>query len=423
MDINQIIIVLSLLLTLVFWVTGIIKKSYASIFLLLMFSIFGRTPLRKIFTFPLSPNFLLITFSFIFSQGIANSKLTEKLFQPFITKYARNQYQILLSILLTVTTLAFIIPQPFSRVIIIAYMYYEYFQSINLDKKAQEVLLFAIFAFTLLAQMLSIRGDIIMNNGLLAIAGVNMSEFQWMKYLMVPGIFMTISGAILFALVFRKELLSFKPGEIRKEKVNLTKDDKINLSLILLVVFLWATESVHNISGTLVVVIGTVLMYFRNLVDFGDVKSINVEILFFLTASFSIGAVMSGSGVADIIFGKFTGLFPAEFSNLYVFIMILTTMVLHMILGSSVTTISVVVPGLITISKGLVDTKILMFVVFLSVVSHYILPFHNALLVVGEGNGYYTSKTMSKYGLYLTFLTLISIFLFFIPWWKLLNLF
>lgn len=422
MDINQIIIILSLIFTLVCWVTGIIKKSYASIFLLLIFSIFGRTPLKKIFAFPLSSNFLLIVFSFVFSQGIANSKLTEKLFEPFISKYTRNYHQVLYSMLIIATILVFIIPQPYSRVIILSFMYYEYFTSINLKKDTKEVFMFAIFAFSLLAQMLTKRGDIVLNNGLLAVAGVSLTEFGWMKYLTIPGIFMAILAVYLFSIAFRKELVEFEPGEIRNEKINLTKDDKINLSLILIVVFLWATESIHNISGTLVVIIGTILMYFRKLVDKKDLKSINVELLLFITAAFSIGSVMTGSGVANIVFGKFTDLFPSKFSNLYILIMIITTMALHMILGSNVTTISVVVPGLMTISQGLVDTNILMFVVYLSVFSHYILPFHNILLAIGEGNGYYTSKTVSRFGIYLTVLVFVSIFFMFIPWWKLLGL-
>jgi len=50
---NQSIVCASLLLTITWWVTAVVQKTYASIFLLLTFCIFGSTPLEKIFMFPL----------------------------------------------------------------------------------------------------------------------------------------------------------------------------------------------------------------------------------------------------------------------------------------------------------------------------------------------------------------------------------
>jgi hypothetical protein len=60
MSIDQSIILAALLVTIVLWTTNVISKSYASVFLLVAFMVFGKTPIRQIFSFPLSENFVMI---------------------------------------------------------------------------------------------------------------------------------------------------------------------------------------------------------------------------------------------------------------------------------------------------------------------------------------------------------------------------
>jgi hypothetical protein len=70
LNLNQSIVLATLILTITWWSTGVVDKLYASIFMLVMFSIFGQTPILRIFAFPLSETFVLIVLSYIFSQGI-----------------------------------------------------------------------------------------------------------------------------------------------------------------------------------------------------------------------------------------------------------------------------------------------------------------------------------------------------------------
>lgn len=337
-DLSQSIVLGSLIFTIISWVSGIIRKNIASIFLLTIFIVFGNTDLRDIFSFPLSPNFLLIIFSFLFSQGIANSKLTEKLIQPLLIKYTDNVLKLVISMVVFSTILVFIIPQNLSRAIILSFMYYEYFTKIGLDSKAKEILLFGVYAFSLYAHLFFKRGDIILNYSMLAVGNVNLTESGWIKYMTVPSIFMTIVGLAVFLFVFRKELKTYNPSNMNIKLSNntLNKEDKINLFIIIVIILLWATEEIHGISGNIVVILGTLLMFIRKNLSKEDLKSVNIELLIFLTAAFSIGSVMKGSGIAEIIFKSFTKFFPATFSIKYVLIIMITTMVLHMVLGSNV---------------------------------------------------------------------------------------
>jgi len=100
LSLNQSIVLASLILTISWWTVGVVKKSYASLFLLGMFTIFGNTPLTQIFNFPLSEIFIIIIFAYIFSQGISNSKLAQKLLEPYLYKYGNNYIKLMIIILI-----------------------------------------------------------------------------------------------------------------------------------------------------------------------------------------------------------------------------------------------------------------------------------------------------------------------------------
>lgn len=421
-DFNQSIVLASLVFTITTWVIGHINRTYMSLFLLAIFMVFGNTSIDKIFSFPLSENFFLILFSFLFSQGISNTNLGEKLLQPLLYKYTKSLNALIISMVLFPLLLIFIIPQPFSRIIILSLIYYQYFNTIELEDNVKRVLMFGIFLFSFLVNTLFVRGDIVLNLGLMSISGIVLSETEWIKYMTLPGTMMVVSGAILFLIAFRKDLKDYSQSSNIPKSESLTRLDWKNISIILFTTIMWATESLHSISSTLIVILGCILFFFANTLEKKDLNSLNIGLMIFLTAAFSIGAVINGSGIAEKIFSSFTTLFLDTFSIKYVFIIITTTMGLHMILGSNVTTLSVVIPSLLIISSGIVKGEILIFIIFLSIVTHSILPFHNVVLIIGEGKGYFTSQIVMRFGLYLTVLTIGSIFLYFIPYWRFMGL-
>lgn len=424
LSINQSIVLATLTLTIILWTIGIVNKLYVSIFMLLMFSIFGQTPLGKIFDFLISETFVMIVFSYIFSQGISNSKLAQRLMEPYLHKYGCSYTRLLIIMLILQFVMIFVIPQPFSRIIILSIIIREYFNSINLLEEPRRSLMFWIHASSIFINMTLIRGDLILNNALLNISNIEMSELTWAKYMAVPAIVFYFMAAIAFIFTFKKDLKKYDDCEKKEniEKEKLSKTDKINLSIIVLVVVIWASESIHGISGTIVVILGSVAMFGNKLLKVQDLKCVDIKLLVFLTAAFSIGKVMKGSGTSDLIFSGFTAIFPNEFNSMYILYIILASIALHMILGSNITTLSVVIPGLFLISSGIADPKIVMFIIYISVCVHFVLPFHNVILLIGEGNKLFSSSTIIRYVPILTVLVIIGIFIVYRTWWSLLGL-
>lgn len=423
-DLNQSIILSTLVFVIILWVTGIVSKTYASIFLLIIFSIFGKTPIDKIFQFPLSENFLMFVLSFIFSQGIANSKIAEKIIEPIFKRFGTNYISLIITIVITQLVMIFVIPQPFSRLIIIAMIFKSFLNKIKVDNSLEEVLLFGVFAFSVIVNLMFKRGDIIISTALTTIGNIQISEIQWIQYMTVPTILLCLLCIILYIFIFKKELVTY--NQINKDSFEVNrkfdKKEKINGLLILVIILFWATEALHNINEIYIVSAGIIIMFALKILTIKDYKAVNLELLVFLTAAFSIGQVMKFSGIADLLFSKFIVLFPDDFNLIYMLIIVLISLILHMIIGSNVATMSVVIPGILAISAGEINNIPLLFIILITVCTHYILPFHNVILLVGNGNNYYSSKTVSRFGVVYTVILFISICTLYYVWWNIVGL-
>ena len=422
MSVQQSLIVSTLLLALIWWTTGCVKKWITSIVLLLAFSIYGGTPLKNVFQFPLSTNFLVIFFAFLFSQAIANSGLTRRLLLPILQRYIDSIGKFLAFVVVCNIVFIFIIPQPFARVILLAYILGEYLNQVCDDKDAKEILIFSVYCLSMTANMMFLRGDIIMNYAILSFAELSVTESQWMTAMALPTLLLLVLETVLIRVYFSKGLRSagFHAAENKESYEPLSVKAKLQLLVIFLTIIFMATESIHGISGWIVILVGTVILTILGLLKPTDIKSVNFELLIFFTAAFAIGPVMKTSGVAQLIFARFTNLFPAEFGFGYLLLVIVITMLLHMVLGSSVTTTSVVVPGILLIAQGVAPTVPIVFAIYVAVYVQFLLPIHNVVLMLGTKE--YKSSIVSRFGVLTTFLVPIFILTVYYFWWHIVNI-
>ncbi len=83
---------------------------------------------------------------------------------------------------------------------------------------------------------------------------------------------------------------------------------------------------------------------------------------------------------------------------------LVSAVLLHTVLGSNITTMSVAVPGLMSIGAGVAPAEALLFFIYIGVCSQFLLPFHHVILLLGEGKGYYSAKELLRLGIGHTFL-------------------
>ena len=125
--------------------------------------------------------------------------------------------------------------------------------------------------------------------------------------------------------------------------------------------------------------------------------------------------------MADRLFSLFVPVFPQTFSPAYAAVVLLTVVLLHTVLGSNITTMSVVVPGLMSIGAGVAPPLPLMFLICIAVCSQFLLPFHHVILLLGEGDRCYSTHELLRVGIPHTALMLFAVFLLYLPWWRLLG--
>lgn len=429
LELNQQIVFGSLLLTVLSWAFQAISQSVASIFLLVVFSIFGMTPLQQVFKFPLSDNFITIAMSFLMSQAIVNSGIAARLADTLLARFVRKPMDLIWVGIAANFLLMFLIPQPFSRTILLAAIFVEYIKRHKLPSATSEIIMLNLFVTAVTTLMMFLTADVILNNFAVEMSGTDISWFEWAKWMAVPSFVTTLIMSGLLILMNRKVFEvalgrpSAKEGEEDPEHIvshsPFSRSEKIVLALVLATVGLWMTESMHGISSAWVAVACAAgLAVFTGTLKFKDLKSLNLPLMLFLTAAFSIGSVMQASGISAAMFSVFR-MDAVVGTAWFVPAIIGLNAVIHQLVGSTVTSLSITVPGLLAISGGVLSPIAIMFMSYVTVNLHFFLPFQQIVLLIGIEH--YSLRHILKIGVVMTVLTPIIVLLLYMPWFALVQ--
>ncbi len=431
MNVRQALVSAALILVITWWSTKLVNKIIASSFLLGAFAIFSSAPLKTVFSFPLSETFVLIILSYLFSQGIKNSRLAERALEPLLSRYINTPVKAFGSIILVFILTIYVIPQPLARLIIIANIYHNHLKKTNIPKRSVSVIMLSIFNFYVAVNMMAIDADLILNSASAGFAGIDITNGQWMSYMTVPTLAFSVVMMGLICLIFRKDVFRVRfevSDTIKAAKPPMSGWDKITAIVVIGTVLLWAISGLFGdvltftINPTIVTLVGTLILFALGTLKLKDLRAIDVTTIIFISAAFSIGGVMKACGIADIVFLRVTILFPDTFSLRYIVVIILVSMGMHLILGSNTTTLSVVLPGLVMIGEGVIPATATLFICYTSLACHYLLPFHSVGMMIGSSNEYFETRDIVKLGSVLMVIIFIAVFVLFLPWWQLQGL-
>lgn len=415
---------LAILLNGIYWWTiEIWSKEITSILLILGFLFFGDTPVKVVFSFPLSTTFLYIVLTYVFSSIIVRSGLVKKFLYPLLNKFCTTPLKTLLTIFFVFILMIPIIPQPLARLIMVITIFKDYLEKAGVRKPVLEVLLFGAAISYTLVNMSVMDADIIMNRSAVAFGDLPMTNLKWMQYMAPPFILYAALSLALFAWVFRDHLLTKDTlAHVAVPQQPLTRKQKLSLVVTILTVLLWLTEPLHGMPSLYVLIGALVVFAISRSVTMVDIKSIDIKTLLFLTAVFPIGQILKHSGVADKVFSTLESILPYGSTNGIMLTIVVISMLMHLLLGSNTATLSVVIPGLLVIFADKLPAEIIFFTAYISVAFHAILPFHSVTYAICDAKNYYPSKLVRKYGLWLTILVFLGVFLIFAPWWRLTGL-
>lgn len=431
MEGNQRVLLSSLIVTVALWATEAVHKSIACVFLLICFSLFGKTPLFQIVNFAWSDTILLIVTTTLLSVGIMKTGLVHRYVEALFRKSSSSILQLLFLPYVFGLVLVFFIPQAFARVIIIGVIFHSLLSAENEEEnKAKQVLIFNGFLGVTMTYMLFSNGDIVLNQAAIRFAGEEVKEVltfgRWFVLMAIPSLVVCVVVLTLTFLIFKKELKGFTQRMIGKgdyQNSELLKAKQyLSILVMLLIIVLWMTQSLHGISPWMVAAVGVLILFGAKVLDRGDLQSVNLHFLLFLLTVFSIGKVLGQSGVTEIIFEHLKNWIPDVNSSVYLLLISAIVMILHICIGSSVATMSVVLPIIIPLTQSLgYRAEVVTLMTYVIVNIHFLLPFHHATVMIGTARDYYPQNYMLRFGSVMTVVTFVLLGLVYFPWWKLMG--
>ena len=362
----------------------------------------------------------IVVGAYLIAGAVKDSGLGQRIAYAFMLKFVKSAKSLILSIFALTFVLALLIPHPFPRAFLILAVVSVIAESAGYGEDDRGKLGFLIFVAAVPCSMFFMTGDSTLNP-LVASYGANggaaIGFVDWFIYMSVPMVVATLCTIVLALALFKpsKELVYDREDVLAKQAAlgKLSEKEIRTIVWLVIAIALWLTVSGDYLAWvTLVIGVLMAMPVIGEVLTPASWSSVDIKTLMFLTAAMAIGSVGGATGmnawIADVVLPSTV---PA---NPYLFALLVCalTMIIHMFMGSVMAGLGICVPAFLTFVQGTSVTPIAVaLIVFTAINLHYILPFHNLAILVGEGKdaGGYTSKEAMKMGIPMTVVTFLVV--------------
>ncbi|MGN8940511.1 SLC13 family permease [Collinsella bouchesdurhonensis] len=362
----------------------------------------------------------IVVGAYLIAGAVKDSGLGQRIAYAFMLKFVKSAKSLILSIFALTFVLALLIPHPFPRAFLILAVVSVIAESAGYGEDDRGKLGFLIFAAAVPCSMFFMTGDSTLNP-LVASYGANggaaIGFVDWFIYMSLPMVVATLCTIVLALALFKpsKELVYDREEVLAKQAAlgKLSEKEIRTIVWLVIAIALWLTVSGDYLAWvTLVIGVLMAMPVIGEVLTPASWSSVDIKTLMFLTAAMAIGSVGGATGmnawIADVVLPSTV---PA---NPYLFALLVCalTMIIHMFMGSVMAGLGICVPAFLTFIQGTSVTPIAVaLIVFTAINLHYILPFHNLAILVGEGKdaGGYTSKEAMKMGIPMTVVTFLVV--------------
>ena len=408
-----------ILLGITLWATELVDRTLVSVALLLVFTAISGVSMERIFSFPLSANFLTIVSSFLLSAGVVNSGVAKKLADDLLNRFCSSLVHLVFAACLLNGLLAAVIPQPVPRITLLGSIYYVLLQQQDLKENQRKAVLLSVFVTATATAMILKNGDVVLNAAALSIGGTDLSQMEWLKYMSLPSVLASVVLTFVY-VIYQKKNLNAPIIMTGKKSEPLTRQGKITAILMAIIVMLWITESVHGISQAYISLAGTAVMFLLGILKLQDLKSVKIGLLLFLTAEFALGNVLADSGIAASIAQILFRIMPtSESVYLPLFLLTLSIYLLHTLFGGAMGALAVSLPIVNALWGDVLPAEVISMAALVLVTCHYVFPYNQMTILVGYGQKYYEFRDVMQLAVILTVLVTAMLFGLYLPWWRL----
>jgi len=420
------------LLAVVWWAFGVVNPGFTSLILLVSWVLTHTAEPAVVFRLWTTPLMYLVVGGYLIAAAVEGSGLGKRIAYHFTVRYVSGYRSIIGACYILGFLLSIMIPHPWPRSFMIMSVMAIVIKSAKLEPRFAAQIGLTAFAASCPTSMILLTGDSTLNVVAMNFAGVEASWLKWFLYMGVPGI---VTSVLLFLI----QIWLF-PGPsdfvVNKDEIRdllkklgpVTRIEKMVMFWVLVAIGFWTTDFLHHIHPGWIA-IGAALMMTLPRIGAGlkasDWGKVNLGTLFFLTAALGIGTVGGVTGMNKWVAAV---MLPSHVpANIFVFALFVTAfaVIIHMVLGSVLAVMGIVTPAIIAYTAGSgISPIVASLLVYTAVNQHYLLPFHNMAILVGEGEqgGRYTSADVFKLGIPLTVLVFVVTVGVEVPWWKFLGL-
>ncbi|SHE24768.1 SLC13 family permease [Actinomyces glycerinitolerans] len=419
------------LMTVVWWATGVAQPAYVSAVYLALLILTGTADTGTVFASWTKMQMWMVIGAYLIAAAVKDSGLGERIAYWFALKFVRGWTSLVVSIFALTFILSLLIPHPFPRAFMILAVMLVICDAAKMSRADKIKVGFLVFAAAAPGSMFFLTGDATLNPLVASYAADGCSFIQWFVYMSVPMLVATLCTLGLGLVLFRPETqMRIDFDEVRTKQAALGRvgsKEKRTVVWLVIAIALWLTESMTGLNiGFVTLLVGAVLA----LPVIGEVitpatwNSVPINTLVFLTAAMGIGTVGEATGmnawIASVV------LPDSVPGNALVLALLIAgiTVIIHMFMGSVMAVLGICVPAFIafTAGSGVSDIAVAM-MVFSAINIHYILPFHNLAILVGEGedNAGYSSKEAVRMGTPLTAVVFVVVLVEAV-WFRLLGL-
>lgn len=420
-------------MTVIWWGFQIAQPGYTSGIYLMLLTVFKIAKPALIFsTWTMSMMWIIIG-AYLIAGAVKESGLGERISYVFIDKFVTDFKSIITAIFVLTFILSLLIPHPWPRAFIIMSVMAVVISSANIPKEDAVKIGFTVFASSVPVSLIFLTGDAAISPLAINAAGVPLGWMGWFKLMGPPAIVGSILCYILILLLFKPTReISINKEEIRAKLAAmgaLTLKEKKTAFWVGVAIILWMTDSIHGVD------VGWVTMFVAMMMAMPKIggvlkpsswSGVPLHVLVFLTAAVAIGRVGGATGMNAWIAQT---LLPSSVpTNYFVMALFITacTIFIHMILGSVIAVMGVVIPAMIAFTSGMngVSPLVPALIAYTAVASHYVFPFQHLNMLVGQGeeNGMYGQKECIRMGIPYIAVVFIMTCLIEVPWFKFLGL-
>lgn len=259
--------------------------------------------------------------------------------------------------------------------------------------------------------------------------GINVDFFSYLFYNFPPELLWIIGSVAIVVLMNRDKKHSEDSAQIRehvKEQYTslgkMSSKEKKMLVLMILTFVLLLTTNYHSLNAgmifTLIVIIGFIPGI--DLMTGKDVSKINFSMVFMVTACVAIGDVSMELNAGQVLMDALMPYAPKSLLALCLFVFIIAFV--GNLLMTPLALLAALSMPLITLSQNLGINPEAIIYIFLYSTAALILPYEITAGVVMYGYGMVNMKNFLKNFTAIAIWTLLCIFIFLIPWFKITGL-